>query len=93
LLRQLATKILDDGGVVRSFNLMAHDQELPYRMKKYEEIYSRATIYSVLFDVSPRSLPKIRQQLSYDEDILRATILKIGDSVDKISSFVPPEKL
>jgi ribosomal protein S6 len=93
LLRQVATRILDDGGVVRSFESLGHDQELPYRIKKYQEIYSRASTYSVVFDISPRSLPKIRQQLSFDEDILRATILKLGDSIDKVASYVPPENL
>jgi ribosomal protein S6 len=89
----VATRILDDGGVVRSFESLGHDQELPYRIKKYQEIYSRASTYSVVFDISPRSLPKIRQQLSFDEDILRATILKLGDSIDKVASYVPPENL
>lgn len=89
----MATRILDDGGVVRSFESLGHDQELPYRIKKYQEIYSRASTYSVVFDISPRSLPKIRQQLSFDEDILRATILKLGDSIDKVASYVPPENL
>ena len=93
MLRQVATRILDDGGVVRSFESLGHDQELPYRIKKYQEIYSRASTYSVVFDISPRSLPKIRQQLSFDEDILRATILKLGDSIDKVTSYVPPENL
>lgn len=79
--------------MVRSFNLMAYDEELPYRMKKYQTIYSRASTYSVIFDVSPKFLPKIREQLSFDEDILRATILKLGDSIEKVSSYVPPEKL
>jgi ribosomal protein S6 len=84
---------LNDGGVLRSFESLGHDQELPYRIKKYQVIHARAAIYSLLFDISPRSLPELKQQLSYDEDVLRATILKMGDSIDKISSYVPPEKL
>ena len=78
---------------MRSFESLGHDQELPYRIKKHQSAHARAAIYSMLFDISPRSLPGIKQQMSFDEDILRATILKMGDSIDKISSFVPPEKL
>ena len=89
----MATHILDKGGVVRGFSSLGHDQELPYRMRKHQNIYNRGSIYSMIFDAGPSLLPSIKQQLSFDEDVLRATIIKMGDSIGKVSSYTPPEKL
>lgn len=93
MLKQLASHVLSSGGVVRGFENLGKNQDLPYRIRKYQTVYERASVYGMTFDVAPTMLPSLKQLLAFDEDVLRSTVIKLGDSVGKISAFVPPEKL
>jgi small subunit ribosomal protein S6 len=93
VLKQLASHVLSNGGVVRGFENLGKNQDLPYRIRKYQTVYERASVYGMTFDAAPTMLPSLKQLLAFDEDVLRSTVIKLGDSVGKISAFVSPEKL
>ncbi|KAJ3292137.1 hypothetical protein BCR33DRAFT_676217 [Rhizoclosmatium globosum] len=80
LMKTAALHVLDNGGVVRGFQRL-QTQELPYRMRRHQEIFSHGITWAMQFDASPSTMAGLRKALSFDERVIRYTVVKLGDSL------------
>ncbi|KAJ3027829.1 UNVERIFIED_CONTAM: hypothetical protein HDU68_003030 [Siphonaria sp. JEL0065] len=79
-MKTAALHILDNGGVVRGFQrIQGHD--LPYRMRRHQEIFSTGITWAMQFDASPATMAELRKALSFDERVIRYNVIKLGDSL------------
>ena len=74
LMRRVATKIMDEEGLVRRFEYMGV-RNLPYRMRHAEHHAYRGTYWQVLFFAKPDIAERMRKPLKHDPDIIRSTII------------------
>ncbi|KAJ3331843.1 hypothetical protein HDU91_003229 [Kappamyces sp. JEL0680] len=66
LLKFCATHVLDNKGVVREFE-NSGTRDLPYRMKRHQEIHERGIYLTMKFDSSPRIMMTLSKALSLNE--------------------------
>ncbi|KAJ3333152.1 hypothetical protein HDU76_011069 [Blyttiomyces sp. JEL0837] len=85
--RTASLHVLDRGGVVRNIRAIKADQ-LPYRMKRHQEIFTNGSYYCMQFDSSPETMDSLRRALHFDERVIRSTIIKLGDSLKDVSNSV-----
>ncbi|KAI9164599.1 hypothetical protein H9P43_008458 [Blastocladiella emersonii ATCC 22665] len=86
LLKQTVLSVLHRGGVVRSLNNLK-DTKLPYRMKAHQEYHEQGQYFSVVFDAAPTEVPTLLRQLKLDARVIRATVVKAGDTLEQISGL------
>ncbi|KAI9219117.1 hypothetical protein BC828DRAFT_386914 [Blastocladiella britannica] len=86
LLKQVALSIIHRGGVVRGLQNM-QERELPYRIKAHQEYHRDGQYLSMSFDASPAEVPTLLRQLKLDTRVLRATVIKAGDTLEQISGL------
>ncbi|KAJ3081795.1 hypothetical protein HK102_002124, partial [Quaeritorhiza haematococci] len=84
LMKTAGLHILDRGGVVRKFENIG-SRQLPYRMRRHQEIFDHGHYWSMLFDASPSTMQSLLKTLSYDERVIRHTSIKVGDSLQKVT--------
>lgn len=91
--------ILDQRGVVRQFQNLG-DRDLPYRMKRHQEIHSvgkysefKRSYFSMLFDSSPATMIQLQNSLKKNENVIRHTVVKMGDSLSSISEYKDPREI
>ncbi|KAJ3347973.1 hypothetical protein HDU83_001628 [Entophlyctis luteolus] len=80
LMRTVALRVLDSGGVVRGFQ-KSSELDLPYRMRRHQETFSQGLTWAMQFDASPRAMAGLRRDLSFDERVIRFSVVKLGDSL------------
>ncbi|KAI8919647.1 ribosomal protein S6 [Entophlyctis helioformis] len=92
LLKFCAQNVLDNNGVVRQFVNLGK-RSLPYRMKRHQEIFETGSYYAMHFDSSPDTMSQLSRSLALNEDVVRHTVIKVGDSLKATTAFTAPEKL
>eukprot|EP00842_Homolaphlyctis_polyrhiza_P004951 jgi/Hompol1/5457/HPOL_004452-RA len=92
LLKTCALHILDNNGVVRQFTNLGK-MALPYRMKRHQEIFDAGSYFTMQFDSSPEIMQSLSKLLALNEDVIRHTMIKAGDSIKAITTRTPPEHL
>ncbi|KAI9098733.1 hypothetical protein DFS34DRAFT_87485 [Phlyctochytrium arcticum] len=95
VLKTAALHILDSQGVVRRFDKLQvrPSDALPYRMKRHQEIFERGEYYTMEFFAAPKVMKELSRTLSYDENVIRHTMIKLGDSVRDLTNYTLPENL
>ncbi|KNE58030.1 ribosomal protein S6 [Allomyces macrogynus ATCC 38327] len=88
LVKQAALTIINRGGVVRSMNNL-EARELPYRIKAHQEYHQQGHYVSIVFDSAPTEIPALQRQLRLDTRVLRATVVKLADQLDRGVSGLP----
>ncbi|KAJ3413184.1 hypothetical protein HDV05_008318 [Chytridiales sp. JEL 0842] len=91
LVRSSSIHILDRGGVVRGFQKLTPSTDLPFRMKKHQEIFSHGCKWTMQFDSSPETMLSLQKSLDFDERVIRHTVVKLGDKLKKLAKFAPPQ--
>ena len=92
LLDQCTRQILNNNGVVRKFENLGSKQ-LPYRMKRHQEIFDSGSYFTITFDSSPKVMEELCANLKLNEAVIRHSILKLGDRLCTVSEYVPPHRL
>ncbi|KAH6563838.1 hypothetical protein BASA50_009230 [Batrachochytrium salamandrivorans] len=92
LLKFCAMHVLDNNGVVRQF-INLGNKDLPYRMKRHQEIFSRGSYFVMQFDSSPQIMAALSSSLALNEDVIRHTMINCGDSLKAVTSHIPADKL
>jgi small subunit ribosomal protein S6 len=92
ILKSSAKHILDHKGVVRKFENLGTKQ-LPYRMKRHQEIFEHGTYYTMKFDSSPKVMNSLSDALKLNENVIRHSIVKLGDKLGQISDYSAPERV
>jgi small subunit ribosomal protein S6 len=87
-----ARHVLDNGGVVRNFQNLGTKQ-LPYRMKRHQEIFDHGSYYTMKFDSSPKVMQNLSHSLKLNENIIRHSIVNLGSKLGEISDYEPPERV
>ncbi|KAJ3402934.1 hypothetical protein CcCBS67573_g09395 [Chytriomyces confervae] len=86
LMKTAATLVLDNGGVVRGFQRL-QSQDLPYRMRRHQEVFSHGVTWAMQFDASPANMAGLRRALAYDERVIRYTVVKLADSLKDVTGM------
>jgi small subunit ribosomal protein S6 len=89
LLKSCALHVLDKKGVVRQFQNLG-ERSLPYRMKRHQQIFDYASYYSMTFDCSPRTMIRLQKSLKLNENVIRHTVVKLGDNIPSITDYRDP---
>ncbi|KAI9199704.1 30S ribosomal protein S6 [Polychytrium aggregatum] len=84
-MRLAAKHVLDNGGVVRTFQNLGY-QTLPYRIKRHGNVEVHGQYWAMQFYSAPKLLPELQEKLNYEENLIRHTTLKIGDSMKDVIS-------
>ncbi|KAF5322154.1 hypothetical protein D9619_001897 [Psilocybe cf. subviscida] len=84
LVRQSATHVMNNGGVVRNINSWG-TLTLPQRMKRHGPLQSVGDYWTLHFDASPRTLRSLNGIMRRDPRVLRWTVLKLADKIEDIS--------
>ena len=92
MLKHCCSHLIEKKSVVRRLDNLGLNVKLPFRMKNQEAIYDKGSIFRIVFDSSPQTMLSLKKELSYSPDILRSTIIKLGD-LSNISNYVPSDKL
>ncbi|KAJ3022782.1 hypothetical protein HKX48_005258 [Thoreauomyces humboldtii] len=92
-MKQTALQILDSQGVVQKFEILKANAELPYRMKRHQEIFSQGDYWSMLFVSSADTMRTMSKALDFDERVIRHTVIKVGEKLSDITGYTLPENL
>ncbi|EGF80454.1 hypothetical protein BATDEDRAFT_25050 [Batrachochytrium dendrobatidis JAM81] len=92
LLKQCAMHVLDNNGVVRQF-INLGKKDLPYRMKRHQEIHAKGAYFTMQFDASPLVMKSLSSSLALNEDVIRHTVINCGDSLEAVTTHIAAEKL
>ncbi|KAJ3273007.1 28S ribosomal protein S6, mitochondrial [Terramyces sp. JEL0728] len=92
LLTFCAKHVLDSNGVVREITNLGQKQ-LPYRMKRHQEIFDQGQYFSMKFDSSAQTMFNLKKALNLNETVIRNSIVKLGSSLASTTDYVPPEKM
>ncbi|KAF8200938.1 ribosomal protein S6 [Pholiota molesta] len=84
LVRQSATHIMHQGGVVRNINSWG-TRTLPQRMKRHGPLQDVGDYWTLHFDTSPRTLRSLNGIMRRDPRVLRWTVIKLADKVEDLS--------
>ncbi|KAI9337933.1 hypothetical protein BDR26DRAFT_863319 [Obelidium mucronatum] len=84
LMKTAAIHVMNNGGVVRGFQSLP-GLNLPYRMRRHQEIFETGRTWSMQFDASPATMAGLRKALSFDERVIRYTVIKLGDSLKEVT--------
>ncbi|KAJ1502036.1 28S ribosomal protein S6, mitochondrial [Coelomomyces lativittatus] len=87
-LKSTILTILNRGGVVRSIHNLL-ERELPYRMKAHQQFHTQGHYCTIQFDTPSDQLKYLKQHLSLDSRVIRATLIKLGDSLTTVSGLNP----
>ncbi|KAJ3189086.1 hypothetical protein HDU85_002711 [Gaertneriomyces sp. JEL0708] len=93
LIKASATHVLDNQGVVKSFHLEKPNEFLPYRMKKHQTIFEKGDYWTMQFYSSPSAMRSLSRTLAFNENVIRHTVIKIGDKLSDITAYKAPETL
>ncbi|KAJ3139393.1 hypothetical protein HK100_011668 [Physocladia obscura] len=82
---------MDSGGVVRGFQHLGAS-DLPYRMRRHQEVFRTGVTWAMQFDASPNAMTALRRHLSFDERVIRFTVIKLGDTLQECTGAykLPP---
>lgn len=86
LLKSCATHVLDRNGVVRKFTNLG-DRQLPYRMKRHQEIFDQASYFCMEFDSCPKTMITLQKSLKLNEAVIRHTVINMGDSLKAVTNY------
>ncbi|KAG6849831.1 hypothetical protein H0H93_004640 [Arthromyces matolae] len=84
LVRQTATHILNQGGVVRDITSLG-TKPLPQRMRRHKAIHSIGDYWTLHFDTAPRTLTSLNAIMRRDPRVIRWTLLKLADKVEDVA--------
>ncbi|KAI8906711.1 hypothetical protein EDD86DRAFT_209595 [Gorgonomyces haynaldii] len=90
LLKECAKFVLDNQGVVRQFQNLG-ERDLPYRMKRHQQLFDYASYYTMTFDASPRTMIELQKQLKRNELVIRHTVINLGNSLQETTGYLPAE--
>ncbi|PVU94903.1 hypothetical protein BB561_002187 [Smittium simulii] len=82
LLKQTATKVLDQGGAVRGFMRMSNDQPLPYKIRKDKIWQTNGMYWAFHFYSNPTVANNLLIEMRKDDRVLRANLVKVGDKLN-----------
>ncbi|KAF9529406.1 ribosomal protein S6 [Crepidotus variabilis] len=84
LVRQSASHVMHQGGVVRAINSWG-TKTLPQRMKRHGPLQNVADYWTLHFDASPRTLRSLNGIMRRDPRVIRWTVLKLADKVEDLA--------
>ncbi|KAG6903025.1 hypothetical protein C0995_007458 [Termitomyces sp. Mi166 len=84
LVRQTATHVLNNGGVVREIKYLG-TLTLPQRMRRHKAVHSVGDYWTLHFDTAPRTLRTLNAIMRGDPRVIRWTVLKLADKVEDIA--------
>ncbi|KAA1476767.1 hypothetical protein DENSPDRAFT_867389 [Dentipellis sp. KUC8613] len=84
LVRQSATHVMQQGGVVRGFKFWG-TQTLPQRMHRHKHWHEIGDYWTMHFDASPENQRGLARLLRKDPRVIRATTLKMGEKIEDVA--------
>ncbi len=76
---------------MESFGLLGH-RTLPYRMKRHQVVHTRGTYITMAFAASPTVMEGLERNLAFNEDVIRHSIVKRGESLPEVTGLATPVK-
>ncbi|KAG6886156.1 hypothetical protein C0993_000674 [Termitomyces sp. T159_Od127] len=84
LVRQTATHVLKEGGVVREIKYLGA-LSLPQRMRRHKAVHSVGDYWTLHFDTAPRTLRSLNAIMRRDPRVIRWTVLKLAEKVEDVA--------
>ncbi|KAI0256149.1 ribosomal protein S6 [Lactifluus subvellereus] len=88
LVRQAASHILNNGGVVRGIQYWGAET-LPQRMRSHGISHEHGDYWTMHFDASPEKQKSLTKLLRTDPRVVRATVLKMGERIEDVAWKYP----
>lgn len=91
LFQRIGNQILEMDGVLRKITTNG-THPLPYRMRNQGEYLTEGQYWSLMFNMSPRTIEKFRQFLQIENQLVRATVFRHASSLSEEAKSLLTQK-